>query len=61
MSQKSSITVVGNLEQAWLFLRAAEQASELFQYPEELRKKIGSLKRAAVNLQLRAMSVTEDK
>lgn len=59
MTQKSSITVVGNLEQAWLFLLAAEKASELFHYPEDLRQKISLLKRAAVNLKLKAMSVTE--
>ena len=50
MSQKSSITVTGNLEQAWLFLRAAEEASELFEYPEEIRQKINLVKRATANL-----------
>ena len=59
MTQKSSITVVGNLEQAWLFLLAAEKASDLFHYPEELRQKIQLLKRATVNLRQRCMSVNE--
>lgn len=54
---KSSITVIGNLEQAWLFLVAAEKASELFHYPEELRQKIQSVKRATAKLKLLSMSV----
>lgn len=57
---KSSITVLANLEQAWMFLLAAEKASKMFHYPEELRERIALLKRATVNLRLRAMSVTEE-